>query len=104
MVEVTERQITYLSGFGGGAISVDRLRRIEIETTDAGPFASDFFWLLLTWEGESLRIPGDAEGAEALFDAFAPLPGVDYEAVIRASGRTEAGRELVWSAPHARLH
>lgn len=104
VVEVDERQITYLAAFGGGIVSIDQLVRIEIETTDAGPLDSDLFWLLWTREGTALRIPGDAEGADALFDAFAPLQGLDYEAVIRTSGRTSTGRALVWSAPHARLH
>ena len=39
-------------------------------------------WELRGRNGEPLRIPADAEGAEALFDAFAVLPGFDTEAML----------------------
>lgn len=96
VVEVDERQITYLGPLGGGAISINELIRVKVRTTDLGPMASDFYWEFTDREGQRLTIPGDAENAGALFDALTVLPGADYEAVIRASSSTERADFLVW--------
>lgn len=98
VVEVDERQISYFGPHGGGAISLDDMIRVKVRTTADGPMASDFFWEFTDREGQRLTIPGDAENVSALFDALTALPGADYEAVIRASGSTEAGDFLVWEA------
>ncbi len=98
VVEVDERQITYLGPMGGGAISINELVRVKVRTTSLGPLASDFFWEFTDREGQRLTIPGDAENAGALFDALTALPGADYEAVIRASGTTDESEQLVWSS------
>ncbi|WOI56069.1 hypothetical protein [Palleronia sp. LCG004] len=96
VVEVTERQIAYFSAEGGGAVAVDDLIRVHVDTTIDGPYQSDIFWVLTPESGQALHIPGDAEGAAKIFDALAPLEGVDYAAAIRATSKTEAGRFLVW--------
>ncbi len=96
VVEVTERQIAYFSADGGGAVSVDNLVRVHIDTTIDGPYQSDIFWVMTPEEGPALHIPGDAVGAAKIFDALAPLEGVDYEAAIRGSSKTRAGSFLVW--------
>jgi hypothetical protein len=96
VVEVDERQITYLGPLGGGALSINELARVKVKTTNLGPAASDFFWEFTDRAGQRLTIPGDAENAAALFDALTVLPGADYEAVIKASGSTEKGEFLVW--------
>ena len=96
VVEVDERQITYLGPLGGGAISINELIRVKVRTTDLGPMASDFYWEFTDGAGQRLTIPGDAENAGALFDALTVLPGADYEAVIRASSSTQHADFLVW--------
>lgn len=96
VVEVDERQITYLSPHGGGAMSLEELARITVRTTPEGPGSSDFFWEFNDRNGQSLTIPGDAENATAIFDALTALPGANYEAVIAASGSSERGEFLVW--------
>ena len=102
VVEVDERQITYLGPLGGGAISINELIRVKVRTTDLGPMASDFYWEFTDSDGQRLTIPGDAENAAALFDALTALPGADYEAVIRASSSTEHADFLVWEGKAAR--
>ena len=102
VVEVDERQITYFGPLGGGALSIDELARVKVRTTDQGPQVSDFFWEFTDRDGQRLTIPGNAENAGALFDALTALPGADYEAVIRASGMTEASEFLVWEAAPSR--
>lgn len=96
VVDVDERQITYFGPHGGGAISINELSRIIVRTTARGPATADFFWELTDRSLQRLTIPGDAENAQALFDALTVLPGADYEAVIRASGTTEEREFLVW--------
>lgn len=98
VVEVDERQITYFGPHGGGALSINELRRVKVRTTDMGPFTSDFFWEFTDASGQRLTIPGDAENASALFDALTVLPGADYEAVIKASTSTQNEDFLVWQA------
>lgn len=98
MVEVDERQITYFAASGGGSISLEALAHVDILTTGDGPFASDLFWCLRGEAGETLHIPSDALGAEALYDALTALPGVDFGAVIGAMGSTEPGRFVIWTS------
>jgi hypothetical protein len=96
VVDVDERQITYFGPHGGGALSINELARIKVRTTADGPRSSDFFWEFTDRSGQRLTVPGNAENASALFDALTALPGADYEAVIKASGSTQAGEFLVW--------
>ncbi|MEO0918337.1 MAG: hypothetical protein AAFY31_15355 [Pseudomonadota bacterium] len=103
VVEVDERQITYLGPHGGGSISINEIARVLVRTTAKGPMQSDFHWEFSDLDGQSLSIPGDAENASALFDALTVLPGADYEAVIRASGSTDVKDFLVWERTSA-LH
>lgn len=101
VVEVDERQITWFGPNAGGAVSVDALTKVEIRTTAADPFDSDFYWVFHHGEGPPLEVPGDAAGADALFDALSPLSDIDYGGVIRAAANTTAGRVVVWERdPH----
>lgn len=96
VVEVDERQITYLGPMGGGALSINELQRIKVRTTGLGPAAADFYWEFTDNAGQRLTIPGNAENAGKLFDALTALPGADYEAVIRASKSKTETEQLVW--------
>ena len=58
VVQVDERQITYLAAEQGGIISIDDLIRVEIHANGKG-----FDWLFQTAGMALLRIPGNAEGA-----------------------------------------
>ncbi|MCX7644834.1 MAG: hypothetical protein N2Z62_05985 [Rhodobacteraceae bacterium] len=105
LVEVDERQVTYFGPGGGAAVSIDALTRVEIVTNDAGPFASDLFWVFESEGMAPLIVPGDAVGAERLFDALTALPGVDFDQVLAATGSTEPRRFVIWSRTdlHRRL-
>lgn len=104
MVEIRERQLTYFSGEGGSAISLDDVRRIAIETRATSGEKPDMFWLIDALGQPTLRIPADAVGAEAIFDALAGFPGADYAAVLRASGSQRPANFDIWHAPARRLH
>lgn len=96
MVDLDEGRLSYFLPEGGAAIALPSVIRIEIETTGAGPFEDDLFWRFTSEEGEQLRIPGSAHGADRLFDALAQFPGADYGRVVAASGSTEQALFLIW--------
>lgn len=79
MVEVDEAQITYLSALGGGAVSLRELSEIRLVTR-----RGHRYWHLRQTDGTSLPVPVDAAGADALFDAFSTLPGLDTGALVAA--------------------
>lgn len=104
VVEVDERQITYYAPYEGGAVSINDLARVTIVTNDKGPQADDIHWLLEENGGARLLIPNSAEGAGQLFDALAPLKGIDFEAAIRAMGSTANASFVIWAKDRAHLH
>ncbi len=98
VVQVNERQITYLAPVGGGFASLEALTRVEIAPDRAG-FA---VWRFIS-PGEMLVIPVNAEGSEALFEALTALPGVNLEAAIRAARSRPSAPVLIWSRGNIRL-
>ena len=95
VVQVNERQITYLAPVGGGFASLDALTRVEIAPDRAG---------LPVWRfaspGAALVIPVNAERSEVLFEALTQLPGVNMEAAIRAAGSRPDRAVLIWQKAH----
>jgi len=66
-------------------------------------------WRLSQPGQPDLEIPLDAEGADALFDAFAALPGLRSGQVVAAMRRPAPGLHLLWErggaeATRTRLH
>lgn len=76
-------------------VAWDDLQRVEVLTTDDGPFAPDVFWALLGTSGGCL-IPQGATGERALSERLGQLPGFDHGAVIQAMGSTANARFLCW--------
>lgn len=97
IVDLVERRLRYFGPEWGGAVSLEDLARVRILTTQHGPLGSDMIWEFTDLEGQRLSIPSDAEGAAVIFDALTALRGVDYDAVTRASGCTQARSFVVWS-------
>ncbi len=85
IVRVTEAQIAYMGPRIGGFIGLPELAEIRLLTL-RGRRA----WKLRQGDGQVLFIPVEAEGAEALFDAFAALPGMDMAALVAALGTDAA--------------
>ena len=104
IVELDERQLTYFSPDAGGAVSLDDLSKIAIRTTDQGPFVSDMFWEWTDGSGQTLAIPSDAEGSEQIFDALSALSGVDYDAIMKASGEVTHNYFVIWRKPKRQPH
>lgn len=98
IVELDEGEIRYFGPRGGGVLALDQIAALSL-SADAG------FWLIETGAGSILAIPRAARGGEALFDAFASLPGLDIPALLRAVAQGPGARvRPVWRRPvHALL-
>jgi hypothetical protein len=81
IVRVTEAQIAYLGPRVGGFVGLPDLAEIRLLT-----LRGRRIWRLRQADGAMLHIPVEADGAEALFDAFATLPGLDTAALVAALG------------------
>lgn len=79
VVELDERQVSYLAPELGGFISLDDLVEIRLLS-----MRGRRMWRLKQSDGQALLIPVDAEGAEKLFDVFTSLPGMDTAELVLA--------------------
>ena len=96
VVDLDERRITYFGPFGGGAVSVDDLVEIGVDPSRS--------WLIRDAHGTHLMIPMNAEGADALFDAFAAVPGLTPARLVEAVRSTPRQYTTIWAKPQGRLH
>ena len=81
LVRVTEAQIAYFGPRVGGFVGLPDLAEIRLLT-----LRGRRIWKLKQGDGQLLHIPVESDGAEALFDAFAALPGIDMAALVAALG------------------
>lgn len=103
-VSVDERQITYFGPLTGGFVTTDDLEYVALDPTARPPH-----WVLRQPERPPLFIPVTAEGAEALFDAFAALPGLRTERMLAELNRHGTHPVVIWerhptNRPVHRLH
>lgn len=98
VVEVDERQVSYFGPGGGAVISIDALVRVEFDTRTGRA------WRLHSDGAPPLVVPADAMGADALFDALSPLPGLAKETAIRAARGDAQGLFVIWQRHRTRLH
>ncbi|MDE9451132.1 hypothetical protein J3R80_11720 [Aliiroseovarius sp. Z3] len=99
VVQVDERQITYLAPVGGGFVSLDDVGLVEIAEDRAGTAV----WRFRTGN-DILFVPAQAKGAEALFDALTALPGADINGAIRAANTPPHDTVVIWQRPVMSLH
>ncbi|SHF45429.1 hypothetical protein SAMN05444339_106153 [Loktanella atrilutea] len=100
IVMLDERRLVYMGPLTGGAMDVADMTRLELEPA-AMPAPH---WVLTGVGGQDLAIPVNAEGAEALFDVFAALPGIRSRAVLEVLERTPGARVTVWEKTRTLLH
>ena len=90
VVQVLEGQITYWGPETGGFVALSELAELDL-SADGGT------WRLRAADGTRLDIPRGARGAEALFDVFAQLPGVDMAHLMRrVRAAPTAGDQPIW--------
>ena len=92
LIEVTERQIYYMTPQGGGSVAIADMTRLEIRTM----IEIGRVWVLKQSDDATLFIPLNAAGSEALFDAFSALPGMEVNNLIAAVNKTGETRQIVW--------
>lgn len=90
-VEVDERRILYMGPVTGGALALDDLRVLSVRRDGEDRVA----WVLADG-AQLLVIPVDAAGADALFDAFAALPGLNVDRLINAVQSRTKGSQRLW--------
>lgn len=89
VVLVDEGQITYLGPLTGGSVAAAEIERLALD-----PTGKPAHWVLDRAGQTPLRVPVNAEGADALFDVFATLPGLRTERML-AELRGEAAHPVV---------
>ncbi|WP_127114760.1 hypothetical protein [Shimia sediminis] len=99
VVQVDERQITYFGPLDGGAVAIDELSGVSLDARSTPPV-----WVLRQPGQPELHIPVNAEGTDALFDAFAALPGIRTEHMLAQLAKKPDHPVVIWSKPAARLH
>lgn len=90
LVEVVEGEVRFFGPTLGGAISLADLTELRLIT-----LRGRRIWRLKQRDGQALLIPVDAAGAEALYDAFTTLPGLDMTALLAALTPATTGPGLV---------
>jgi hypothetical protein len=95
LVEVTEGQVTYVGPTEGGTIAIAQIALVELDPK-ARPHAS---WVLTENGQPPLSIPTTAEGAEALFDVFAGLDGIQTERMLAELARAPGRKVVIWKSP-----
>lgn len=100
VVEVVEGQIGYLGPHGGGYVALSDLSEIALIYPGPGLRA----WRLSRPDSTVLVVPTGASGAEALFDAFAGLPGLDAHTLLTALDAPMGVPRIVWRRPGKRRH
>jgi hypothetical protein len=75
----------------------EEIERVEILTTDEGPYADDFFFLLEGRDGNGVAVSNELAVKHGLVAILQQrFAGVDSKAIIEASGSTQVRRFLVW--------
>ncbi len=100
IVHVDEGQVTYFGPVEGGSVLIRELSKVEYDAT-ARPAPE---WILHDSFSGPLRIPSNAEGAEALFDVFASLSGLKTERMLATLSRRRRKQTVIWQAKRPALH
>lgn len=103
-VQVDEGQIAYFGPLTGGVVDLRALERLSLDTT-----ATPAHWRLDAPGQGAVMIPVTAAGSDALFDAFATLPGLRTERMLAELRGGRAHVVVIWERKplrpaHAVLH
>jgi hypothetical protein len=75
----------------------EQLTRVEILTTDEGPYTEDFFFLLEGRDGGGVAVSNELAVKHGLVAILQRrLGALDNKAIIEASGSTQVRRFVVW--------
>ncbi len=99
VVQVDEGAVAYFGPLTGGVVALREITSLILDPTGKPPH-----WVLSQPGQGDLHIPLNAEGAEALFDAFASLPGIRTERMLAEMKRQGDQPVVIWQKRTARLH
>ena len=91
VVQVDEGQIGYFGPLTGGAVALSELDLLALDHTAKPPH-----WVLQQSGQPPLHIPVNASGSDALFDAFASLPGLKTERMLTELRRPGPHQVVIW--------
>jgi hypothetical protein len=100
IVQVAERRLAYFGPLTGGQMDIADLTRLELDPNGL-PAAH---WVLTGIGGQSIAIPVNAQNADALFDLFGSLEGIQTGVMLDALSQTPDVRVTVWEKTPALLH
>ncbi|MFC2970409.1 hypothetical protein [Acidimangrovimonas pyrenivorans] len=98
MVEVDEGQVAYFGPLHGGYVALADMSELVLMSRHG-----ERAWRLRQSDGTVLFVPVAATGSEALFDAFAALPGIDMQALLAALDAPPGAAHIVWRRHRPRL-
>ena len=99
VVQIVERRLAYWGPLTGGMVDLDDLARLSLD-----PRGKPVHWVLTPHSGAVLHIPVDAEGGDALFDAFTALPGLPAERMLDLLAHPPDRPVTLWESRRLRLH
>lgn len=97
VVRTDEGQIAYFGPLSGGFVALSEISALAYDPTGKTPH-----WVLSQPGQTDLYIPIDADGVDALFDAFTSLPGLVSDRLVSAT-RSNTYRKL-WSRAEQLSH
>ena len=90
-VQIDEGQVTYFGPLTGGMVALREMDSLVLEGAMFPPH-----WRLAQEGQPPLLIPVNAAGADALFDAFATLPGLKTERMLTMLKTNPHQAVLIW--------
>ncbi len=96
IIEITEVKISCKRPNGLiEEVTWKELKKVEIHTTDQGPFVEDVFWVLYGNERDCI-IPQGATNNEELLSRLQDLPDFNNKMLIEAMSCTDNNEFLIW--------
>ena len=90
-VDVDEGQVIYFGPMTGGAVALRDMTELALLRTGVTAH-----WRLSAGK-ETVFIPINADGSDALFDAFSTLPGLKTERMLSILKQEQAHDTVIWS-------
>ena len=96
VVQVDEGQVAYFGPLTGGTVALAEMTALMLD-----PTVKPAHWVLVQPGQAELQVPLNAKGAEALFDAFASLPGIRTEHMLAQMKRGADRPVMIWQRAEA---
>lgn len=99
VVQVDEGEVAYFGPLNGGSVAMRSLSRVVLDGR-----SKPAVWALYQPGQAPLQIPVNAEGSDALFDAFASLEGIRTENMLAQLKAAPDHPVVIWAKTDPRLH